>query len=132
MIRRPPRSTLFPYTTLFRSLAPGLHPRHQADMKRERIVQTGKQFLKVQIRGTGNDPIALLVGPHVPAVVTSTEEVLGLDLLKIGHALELLGALAFDILGDPVRFVLVSAESELVHGRIRYAGWNGAAVSHPL
>src|SRR2546426_7034098 len=29
MIRRPPRSTLFPYTTLFRSLVPdlfGLHP----------------------------------------------------------------------------------------------------------
>src|SRR2546425_4930840 len=25
MIRRPPRSTLFPYTTLFRSLSPGLH-----------------------------------------------------------------------------------------------------------
>src|SRR2546430_10542436 len=24
MIRRPPRSTLFPYTTLFRSIAPGL------------------------------------------------------------------------------------------------------------
>src|SRR3712207_7506054 len=30
MIRRPPRSTLFPYTTLFRSLPPHLHrrPRH--------------------------------------------------------------------------------------------------------
>src|SRR4029434_11336498 len=27
MIRRPPRSTLFPYTTLFRSLSPG-HPTH--------------------------------------------------------------------------------------------------------
>src|SRR2546425_4187778 len=27
MIRRPPRSTLFPYTTLFRSM--GSHPRHQ-------------------------------------------------------------------------------------------------------
>src|SRR3712207_8536848 len=26
MIRRPPRSTLFPYTTLFRSLAAGLAP----------------------------------------------------------------------------------------------------------
>src|SRR5258708_39924414 len=26
MIRRPPRSTLFPYTTLFRSLTPCLHP----------------------------------------------------------------------------------------------------------
>src|SRR3712207_8401542 len=27
MIRRPPRSTLFPYTTLFRSAGPVLHPR---------------------------------------------------------------------------------------------------------
>src|SRR2546425_6403675 len=26
MIRRPPRSTLFPYTTLFRSVQRGLHP----------------------------------------------------------------------------------------------------------
>src|SRR5947209_16286445 len=26
MIRRPPRSTLFPYTTLFRSCHPGSHP----------------------------------------------------------------------------------------------------------
>ena len=26
MIRRPPRSTLFPYTTLFRSLAAGVTP----------------------------------------------------------------------------------------------------------
>src|SRR5260370_23818321 len=25
MIRRPPRSTLFPYTTLFRSFPPGIH-----------------------------------------------------------------------------------------------------------
>src|SRR2546425_7613254 len=29
MIRRPPRSTLFPYTTLFRSLAPLLPPAGQ-------------------------------------------------------------------------------------------------------
>src|SRR3712207_7494072 len=28
MIRRPPRSTLFPYTTLFRSLPPRLPPRY--------------------------------------------------------------------------------------------------------
>src|SRR3712207_6924538 len=26
MIRRPPRSTLFPYTTLFRSMPPGVQP----------------------------------------------------------------------------------------------------------
>src|SRR2546430_11820335 len=33
MIRRPPRSTLFPYTTLFRSLGPGLGRvgRHRLD-----------------------------------------------------------------------------------------------------
>src|SRR2546429_9836116 len=30
MIRRPPRSTLFPYTTLFRSLAQGLRGREAA------------------------------------------------------------------------------------------------------
>src|SRR2546430_6501584 len=32
MIRRPPRSTLFPYTTLFRSLAPCDCQRRQRDM----------------------------------------------------------------------------------------------------
>src|SRR5690554_7015537 len=31
MIRRPPRSTLFPYTTLFRSLHVVLHVRHRVD-----------------------------------------------------------------------------------------------------
>src|SRR2546429_6022079 len=31
MIRRPPRSTLFPYTTLFRSLA---HQRHPLDVRK--------------------------------------------------------------------------------------------------
>src|SRR3712207_7034858 len=31
MIRRPPRSTLFPYTTLFRSRAPGVGPRDLVD-----------------------------------------------------------------------------------------------------
>src|SRR6266852_4695843 len=30
MIRRPPRSTLFPYTTLFRSAPPGRHPGSRA------------------------------------------------------------------------------------------------------
>src|SRR2546430_8902767 len=31
MIRRPPRSTLFPYTTLFRSLDDAIHPRQTDD-----------------------------------------------------------------------------------------------------
>src|SRR3712207_8293045 len=33
MIRRPPRSTLFPYTTLFRSLLPPLTPRQHFDAR---------------------------------------------------------------------------------------------------
>src|SRR2546425_8240009 len=32
MIRRPPRSTLFPYTTLFRSLEQAPHRRRQSDV----------------------------------------------------------------------------------------------------
>src|SRR5256885_12195717 len=31
MIRRPPRSTLFPYTTLFRSASPGWRSSHRPD-----------------------------------------------------------------------------------------------------
>src|SRR3712207_7938576 len=37
MIRRPPRSTLFPYTTLFRSLTLHLHSRHAARGRRDRM-----------------------------------------------------------------------------------------------
>src|SRR3712207_6892561 len=36
MIRRPPRSTLFPYTTLFRSVGAGAAPRAQAGFGRGR------------------------------------------------------------------------------------------------
>src|SRR5256885_16641182 len=42
MIRRPPRSTLFPYTTLFRSLTGGLefHLReHVRELHRQRLVE---------------------------------------------------------------------------------------------
>src|SRR5258706_5730935 len=37
MIRRPPRSTLFPYTTLFRSREPGKRPRIPMDSLQCRI-----------------------------------------------------------------------------------------------
>src|SRR2546425_2764826 len=45
MIRRPPRSTLFPYTTLFRSVgAPALNPlaRWQVERQGSRIAVNGK------------------------------------------------------------------------------------------
>src|SRR3712207_8506695 len=72
MIRRPPRSTLFPYTTLFRSLLPGaaggtLEPRHvvvplreelrRTDLRLGRIVgaEPDRKRLNVVLEGTGDE-----------------------------------------------------------------------------
>src|SRR2546421_9252350 len=60
MIRRPPRSTLFPYTTLFRSLEAGVqvpqvrdHPDHglavQLDHEPQHAVRGGVQRLVVEL-----------------------------------------------------------------------------------
>src|SRR3712207_7294332 len=48
MIRRPPRSTLFPYTTLFRSQQPGEPERQRHD---QRIVRACAGLLDDQLRG---------------------------------------------------------------------------------
>src|SRR2546428_4027844 len=48
MIRRPPRSTLFPYTTLFRSTAPSTGPDPHGDPRSSPDARTQKsEFLKV-------------------------------------------------------------------------------------
>src|SRR2546422_8621524 len=47
MIRRPPRSTLFPYTTLFRSLPTGGSP-----FRRGTIACTGTEFCKLALTET--------------------------------------------------------------------------------
>src|SRR2546426_1548340 len=49
MIRRPPRSTLFPYTTLFRSAAGSRH----ADLRRPRGPRTGGAAVRRGARGRG-------------------------------------------------------------------------------
>src|SRR3712207_8153920 len=51
MIRRPPRSTLFPYTTLFRSEehaagAQEIHPRHVRKSTYE-VLETGREIARV-------------------------------------------------------------------------------------
>src|SRR3712207_8356672 len=50
MIRRPPRSTLFPYTTLFRSQAAGLPPGPQRDRLLTFVV-IGAGFAGVELFG---------------------------------------------------------------------------------
>src|SRR2546422_1173524 len=58
MIRRPPRSTLFPYTTLFRSREPHAHlPRHPILHGRESFhARSARQSL---LRGHRQDVIAV-------------------------------------------------------------------------
>src|SRR3712207_7646685 len=64
MIRRPPRSTLFPYTTLFRSVDPLAHRevplRIHVDAE-DAMTLLGERRCQVQRRGGLGDP-ALLVG----------------------------------------------------------------------
>src|SRR5438093_8824755 len=51
MIRRPPRSTLFPYTTLFRSVQPGLYCPSGANQDRKKGLDAGGLFFRDGCRG---------------------------------------------------------------------------------
>src|SRR5256885_11967320 len=52
MIRRPPRSTLFPYTTLFRSLAAGMeHPEFVIDHGGPGVGKLRRHFVKLDVVG---------------------------------------------------------------------------------
>src|SRR5258708_27617810 len=54
MIRRPPRSTLFPYTTLFRSLATGRRVSELANLRYGHIQKQGDTTLIIWERCKGN------------------------------------------------------------------------------
>src|SRR3712207_8739870 len=63
MIRRPPRSTLFPYTTLFRSHgAPPPHPRQVAEVAHQRAPVLGGDRLGMELQAP-QGPRAMLE-PH--------------------------------------------------------------------
>src|SRR5256885_12575204 len=47
MIRRPPRSTLFPYTTLFRSQAPGRYRPERSRIERVPVLLSGPSAAEV-------------------------------------------------------------------------------------
>src|SRR5260370_38206158 len=56
MIRRPPRSTLFPYTTLFRSVYPGRIPGSEAQWNYTAVHATVKAM---QLAGSASDTKAI-------------------------------------------------------------------------
>src|SRR5690349_22904100 len=71
MIRRPPRSTLFPYTTLFRSIGKAEPLEHRrpvtfAEVLVEQWPATTKARLRpfLQPAGTGEHPVQLLALPR--------------------------------------------------------------------
>src|SRR2546427_6061417 len=67
MIRRPPRSTLFPYTTLFRSHAPA----HAQDLRRaDRHPHDGRRLQPQCVRGQRRVPVR----SAAPALRTRSEE----------------------------------------------------------
>src|SRR3712207_8118794 len=66
MIRRPPRSTLFPYTTLFRSRPGGLDPPQQALVRERREVVVDR--LGRHRPDLAPDRLGHYVGGHVRGV----------------------------------------------------------------
>src|SRR5260370_9709793 len=76
MIRRPPRSTLFPYTTLFRSPFTGLNPSHNAYQLVQGLYGMGSGGLLGKGLGGGQPYITPLVQSDF--VITAFGEELGL------------------------------------------------------
>src|SRR5258707_14868912 len=84
MIRRPPRSTLFPYTTLFRSFLDVDHARHVAAMGREpplagepAVQDQSNDFLARaagEPGGLGNGDLAIAGGLHRRSAVQQPVE----------------------------------------------------------
>src|SRR3712207_8618512 len=87
MIRRPPRSTLFPYTTLFRSPLPAPGVR-----QREQVLAVPREEVEHQVghRGGRGHPAHLRAGAvHPPlqrAEARTAARVEGDDLAEIGRA----------------------------------------------
>src|SRR3989454_5296465 len=61
MIRRPPRSTLFPYTTLFRSLEHG-EGLDRVQVHRLRVARAAPVFINESVPQDGQQP-SLRIGP---------------------------------------------------------------------
>src|SRR2546425_9512097 len=62
MIRRPPRSTLFPYTTLFRSVEDMKPTVESVRNDADRLTQAMAQIESRRLGGMGGDGLELLIG----------------------------------------------------------------------
>src|SRR2546428_9287319 len=104
MIRRPPRSTLFPYTTLFRSHFPGFGPEAAEWLMQER-----------RVAGLAVDTLSLDHGPSkdfkthylwLPSGRWGLENVANLDKVPAAGATLVVGiAKVKDATGGPARLI---------------------------
>src|SRR5256885_15473242 len=113
MIRRPPRSTLFPYTTLFRSLAVGAvlqygsglaiaqwHVRHGADADVGRAFLYGSQYGGAELLLQVDLDLAVLAREHAQVFRQELHDGrhVGVDAHMAAHAIGVLGQLALHAL----------------------------------
>src|SRR5256886_8285333 len=81
MIRRPPRSTLFPYTTLFRSAADRAPPASERATYAAAVQRAAPSVVNIytERRGTqrGAPPLGELVGGYMPRHPPRNERSLG-------------------------------------------------------
>src|SRR2546426_2053171 len=106
MIRRPPRSTLFPYTTLFRSLLPNILDAVVA-APGERLLPRGDRFLFQPVHRNVGDSCRVLSNDETHVEGPPSREILHLPLLlsrgQVSRALRWTSPKNQDSRGTPSR-----------------------------
>src|SRR5260370_26051341 len=100
MIRRPPRSTLFPYTTLFRSLS------RNAQLKEQTYTALQQRFDQARLAAEATVPDVRILDPAVVSrrpFKNTAPRLLLMGLLG-GLALGILGAITLDRVDPKVRY----------------------------
>src|SRR3712207_7394282 len=85
MIRRPPRSTLFPYTTLFRSMLYDIPPRTVIPIEVETLVRAAEHPRIVAVKDAKGDlGVVAWTLARTDLAYYSGEDMLNLPLLAVG------------------------------------------------
>src|ERR1700730_6935342 len=87
-------------------------------MKGERVIEAGHQRLRIEIRGTRNDPPSLFVGMDIPHVILTAKHALAGYFLGMQYLLFSAG-LPLDIIFNVLRFFFRLLEEQLMQFTLR-------------